>query len=93
MVNEFLLGTSQPVKQDYLFRTSVSTENFSLGRTKKTFTICTPTGISGNLWSVNGKQSLILVPLEPSELSVIKRCPDFGGFSEKLGSVIRRLVH
>ena len=50
MVNEFLFLTSQSGKPDYLFRISVCPGNFPVKRTKKTFTIYIPTGISGNLW-------------------------------------------
>ena len=50
MVNEFPFGKSQSGRRDYLFRISVCSWNFPVGRTKKTFTIYIPTGISGNLW-------------------------------------------
>ena len=50
MVNEFPFGTSQSGKRDYLFRISICPGNFPVGRTKKTFIIYIPTGISENLW-------------------------------------------
>ena len=46
MINEFLFGTSQLGKRDYLFKISVCPGNLSVGRIKKTFTIYIPTGIS-----------------------------------------------
>ena len=52
MVNKFPFGTSQTGKRDYLFRIFVWPGNFPVGRTKKTFTIYIPTGISGNLRSM-----------------------------------------
>ena len=49
MVHEFPFGKFRPEKQDYLFRRSVASGNFSLERPEKSCTIYFPTGISGKL--------------------------------------------
>jgi len=55
-------GTSQPGSRDFLFKISVCPGNFPVGRTKKSFTIYIPTGISGNLWEmVNNQNYAVLV--------------------------------
>ena len=54
------MGTSQSGKRDYLFRISVCPGNFPVRRTKKTFTIYIPTGISGNLWHMVNNRYFLL---------------------------------